>query len=352
MSTVTLSLDGRELQAREGATLLDVARDAGIDIPTLCHHPALSPEGSCRLCLVQDTRTNKLLPACSTPIANGLVVRTDTAAVHEAQRFNLELLLARHPLDCMTCEQAGECELQDLAYRFQVDARRLGHEPRPGARDLSNPFIVLDPEKCILCHRCVRGCAEIQGRHAIGVYARGNSSHIAAGLERPWIESNCESCGTCIAVCPTGALVEKPSLGRGRAWEFERVTTICPYCGVGCTLDLNVKQGRVVKVTSNWTQGVNQGALCVKGRFGQEFIHHPDRLTTPLIRTETGFREASWDEALDLVARKFVEIKGRAGPDALAVISSAKATNEENYLVQKFARAVIGTNNIDHCARL
>ena len=153
-------------------------------------------------------------------------------------------------------------------------------------------------------------------------------------------------------MCPTGALVEKPSLGRGRAWEFEKVTTTCPYCGVGCTIDLNVKQGRVTKVTSNWTQGVNRGALCVKGRFGYEFIHHPDRLTRPLIRANGGFRAACGDEALNLVAHKFAEIKGRAGPDALAVIASAKATNEENYLIQKFTRAVIGTNIVDHCARL
>ena len=164
--------------------------------------------------------------------------------------------------------------------------------------------------------------------------------------------STCEACGLCAAVCPTGALVEKPSIGAGRSSEFRKVTTTCTYCGVGCTLDLNVKSGRVVKVTSNWTHGVNRGAMCVKGRFGYSFIHHSDRLTTPLIRGPHGFRTATWDEALDHIAGKLVEIKRRAGPDAIGIISSAKATNEENYVVQKFARAVIGTNNVDHCARL
>ena len=349
---MNIILNGREVSARPGATILDVAQREGMEIPTLCHHPALAPEASCRLCVVEDCKSKKLVPACATFAADGMRLETENERVHEARRFNLELLLARHPLDCMTCEQNGACELQDLAYQFQVDGRRFGFAPRPGSRDLSHPFIALDPDKCVLCHRCVRGCAEIQGRSAIGIYERGANSHIGPEAQRPWLESICESCGTCVALCPTGALVEKQSIRKGRAWEYEKVSTICPYCGVGCTIDLNVKGGRVAKVTSNWTRGVNLGALCVKGRFGYEFIHHPERLKQPLIRAGDGFREATWNEALDLVAQKFVETKQRSGPDALAVIASAKATNEENYLIQKFTRAVIGTNNVDHCARL
>ncbi len=347
-----LILNGRKVTAHPGATVLDVARRLGIDIPTLCHHPLLTPEASCRLCVVQDLQSGKLVPACTTRVSEGMQIETDNARVDQSRRFALELLLARHPLDCMTCDKNGVCELQDLAYRFQVDVRRFDYRPRSGTRDLSHPFVSYDPEKCILCARCVRGCAEIQGRHALSIYGRGADAHIAPEAKREWIQSRCESCGTCIALCPTGALAERSSIGRGRTWELKKVTTICPYCGVGCTIDLNVKQGRVVKVTSNWTQGVNQGALCVKGRFGYEFIHHSDRLTMPLIRSGAEFREATWEEALDLIARRMVEIKGCAGPDAIGVISSAKATNEENYLVQKFARAVIGTNNVDHCARL
>ncbi len=352
MANVNIILNGRELSAEAGSTILDVARREGLEIPTLCHHPALTPEGSCRLCVVDDLHSKKLVPACATRAVDGMRIETENQRVQESRRFQLELLLARHPLDCMTCEKNGACELQALAYRFQVDVRRFDYRPRSGTRDLSHPFISYDPEKCILCGRCVRGCAEIQGRHAIAIYDRGAEAHIAPEAQREWSQSICEACGTCIALCSTGALTEKPSIGRGRVWEFKKVTTICPYCGVGCTIDLNVKHGRVAKVTSNWTHGVNQGALCVKGRFGYEFIHHPDRLTKPLIRAGEGFREASWDEALSLVAHRLVEIKRRAGPDALAVVASAKATNEENYLIQKFARVVLGTNNVDHCARL
>jgi predicted molibdopterin-dependent oxidoreductase YjgC len=349
---MNITLNGREVSAQPGVTILDLARREGLEIPTLCHHPALAPEASCRLCVVEDAKTRKLIPACATLAADGMRLETDNARIHEARLFNLELLLARHPMDCMTCEQNGACELQDLAYQFQVDGRRFGFAPRPGTRDLSHPFIALDPDKCVLCHRCVRGCREIQGRSAIGIYDRGANSRVGPEADRPWIESICESCGTCIALCPTGALVEKQSIRKGRTWEYKKVATVCPYCGVGCTIDLNVKGGRVTKVTSNWAQGVNRGALCVKGRFGYEFIHHPDRLTKPLIRDGAAFREVTWDQALDVVAQKLVETKGRYGPDALAVVSSAKATNEENYLIQKFTRAVVGTNNVDHCARL
>ncbi len=349
---MNIILNGREVSAEAGATILQVARREGIEVPTLCHHPSLIPEASCRLCVVEDLKSKKLVPACATYVTDGMRLETDNGRVHQARRFNLELLLARHPLDCMTCEQNGACELQDLAYEFQVDARPFGFAPRPGLRDLSHPFIAFDPDKCILCHRCVRGCAEIQGRYAIGIHERGADAHVSPEAGRPWIDSICESCGTCIALCPTGALVERQSIRKGRTWEFEKVATVCPYCGVGCTIELNVKQGRVTKVTSSWGRGVNQGALCVKGRFGYEFIHHEDRLTKPLIRSGSDFREATWDEALDWVAQKMAATRQRSGPDALAVIASAKATNEENYLIQKFARAVIGTNNVDHCARL
>ena len=349
---MTLILDGRETSFTPGATILQVADRAGTRLPRLCHHPSLAPEGSCRLCLVEDVKTGKLLPACATPAMDGQQIATSSLKVLAAQRFNLELILARHPLDCEACDRDGACELQDLTQRMQIaPSTRQAPSPREKV-DLSHPFVGFDPNLCILCHRCIRGCAEIQGRNAIGLYARGADGRIGTGIVQNWGESICESCGTCVELCPSGALFDRPAREHRTGDPVEKVTTICGYCGVGCTLDLNVSGGRVRNVTSNWDRGVNRGALCVKGRFGHEFIHHPDRLDRPLIRSGEGFRESTWDEALDLVASRFAEIKIDAGPDAIGIIASAKATNEENYLIQKFARTVIGTNNVDHCARL
>ncbi len=350
---MNIVLDGREVRAETGETLLEVAEREGIDLPTLCHHPALAPEGSCRLCLVEEARTGKLVPACATPAVDGARFETASPRVLETRRSTLQLILAHHPLNCDSCSQTGACELETLAARLNIPRGELAGAPRGGAPDVSHPFVAFDPARCILCHRCMRGCAEIQGRNAIGLFARGADSFIGTGIDQQWADSTCESCGTCVGLCPTGALYDKPASKRAIATE-RITTTICPYCGVGCTIDLHVSQGRVQKVTPNWSRGVNRGALCVKGRFGHEFIHHPDRLTRPLLRDRaTGeFHEVTWDEALDWFASRLAEVKQRAGPDALAVVSSAKATNEENYLVQKFARAVIGTNNVDHCARL
>ncbi len=211
-----------------------------------------------------------------------------------------------------------------------------------------NPFVFTDFNKCILCTRCVRACAEIQGRNVWGVGFRGFNDRIVAGADVTMLEAGCESCGACAAYCPTGALTDKPSRGQGRSYQFKKVTTTCTYCGVGCQFDLNVKNGKVVKVTSNLKAAVNGNALCVKGRYGYEFIHHPDRLTKPLIRKEGALVESTWDEALGLITQKLGAAKG----DSFAILASAKATNEENYLIQKFSRAVMGTNNVDHCARL
>jgi formate dehydrogenase alpha subunit len=254
----------------------------------------------------------------------------------------------------MTCERAGDCELQDLAYEYGIKHSRFPGVQHEYPIDSSNPFYERDYNKCILCRRCVRACEEINGVEAIGVIQRGFDSKIGTAFDGLMQDSVCEFCGMCVEVCPVGALEPKLGAGMGRAWEMETTTAVCPYCGVGCQLDLKVKDGRIMGASSRWEAPSNHGWMCVKGHFGWDFVHHPDRLTQPLIRREIGgeLESASWDEALDLIAERFSAIKEQYGADAFGSLSSAKCTNEENYAMQKFTRAVMGTNNVDHCARL
>ena len=354
MNTVNVTINDQNIQAQAGQTVLEAATSVGIKIPTLCHHPALEPIGACRVCLVEVKRQRTLQPACTFKVTEGMEIWTHSPKVEEARRFVLELILSDHPLDCMTCERAGNCELQDLAYQYGIKQTRFPGVQHDYPIDESNPFYERDYNKCILCRRCVRACEEINGVEAIGVIQRGFDSKIGAAFDGPMQDSVCEFCGMCVEVCPTGALSPKQGKWQGRSWEFEQVVTTCPYCGVGCQFYLNVKDGRIVQVTSRWDAPANHGWLCVKGRFGWDFVHHSDRLTRPLIRREKGskFEEVEWDEVLDFVASRFGEVKDQYGPDAFGALSSAKCTNEENYVMQKFARAVMGTNNVDHCARL
>jgi formate dehydrogenase alpha subunit len=252
----------------------------------------------------------------------------------------------------MTCEKTGNCQLQDLAYEMGLTGSRLKGAQHRYPVDENNPFIVRDYNKCVLCERCTRICDEIQGSFAIEYAHRGFDTKVGVPFHRSLTESDCVFCGQCVNVCPVGALTERSKLGKGREWEFQKVRTTCSYCGVGCTLILNVKDGQIVRVTTDRAAGVNQGNLCVKGKFGFDYVHSPDRLTGPLIREGGKFRPASWEEALDRVAERLEKIKTEHGPDSIGVLVSAKCTNEENYLLQKMARAAIGTNNVDHCARL
>lgn len=354
MSKVTLTIDGIQITVPKGTTVLEAAEQAGIFIPTLCHDPELSKPGACRLCVVEIPGARNLPASCVTEATEGMVVYSASPAVIEARKTILELLLANHPEDCLTCHKSGNCKLQDYAYYYGVRQDAYKGEKHNYPIEDDNPFIVRDMNKCILCGKCIRVCEEIQGNNAIDFAFRGFSSKVGPAMGTTLSDtelSNCVFCGNCIAVCPVGALTEKAMLGKGRQWEVEKFTTTCPYCGVGCQFDLNVKDGKVIGVTS--TQGdVNGRFLCVKGRFGYGFIHHPDRLTTPLIKKDGEFVEATWDEAIGLVVKKLGEAKDTYGPDSIAMLSSARATNEENYLMNKLARAVIGTNNIDHCARL
>lgn len=356
MNEIALQINGRKVSVEEGTTVFQAARKIGIDIPHLCYMENLSPTAGCRLCLVEVKGARTLVASCAYPVVNGMEVFTDTERVIKARKLALELLLSDHPYDCMTCEKSGNCELEMYAYKFGLSTYRFHGEKHNYPIDETNPFFVRDYNKCILCERCVKACGEIQFVEAIDFAHRGFDCKVTAPYDRSLKESTCIFCGQCIASCPTGALQEKSRRSAGREWELEKVPTTCSYCGVGCTLELNVKDNRIVRVTTPANGTVNNGRLCVKGKFGWDYVYSPERLTTPLIRAgekgEGKFREAGWDEALDLIARRLTEIKAESGPDSLACLSSAKCTNEENYLLQKFGRAVLGTNNVDHCARL
>ncbi len=353
MQEVHLNINGVDVIAEKGCTILEAAAENGIKIPTLCHEDRLEPYGACRICVVEVEDARGLLPACTTVATDGMVIKTETDELKRIRSTIIELLLSDHPLDCMTCESAGSCELQDLAYEYGVKDVYFVGEKHEYEKFVDGPLIERDYNKCILCGRCVRICREVQGVGVYDLMNRGFDAVPGTPFDKPLEESSCEFCGQCISTCPTGAIITLPSAGKGREWEMEKTKTTCTYCGVGCQLYLNVKDGKVVKVTSDYALGEpNHGNLCVKGRFGYDFIHHPDRLTKPLIKKGGRFNEATWEEALDVVSKKLLDVKEKNGPDSIFVLTSARCTNEENYLLQKLTRAVIGTNNVDHCARL
>ena len=344
---IELNIDGKTVTAKEGETLLEVATDNQIRIPTLCYHKKLSPIGSCRVCMVEVQGARKPMPACQTLAVDGMVVRTNTEDLHELRRTAIQLMLLNHKMDCLVCPKSGDCALQDLAYEYGVDGHGFGDisvELKVGP--YATPLIQYHPERCIMCGRCTRACREVKGIDALSINLRGSYAHIKGN------QAICISCGECLHLCPVGALTQNVTHTPFRTHKMKKVRTTCPYCGVGCQLELNVADGKVVEITTNDDIGPNKGSLCVKGRFGFDFIHHRDRITRPLIKENGRFEEVSWEEAWNFAADNLKRIKEDHGGDSIMGLTSARCTNEENYLFQKFMRAVIGTNNVDHCARL
>jgi predicted molibdopterin-dependent oxidoreductase YjgC len=347
---VQATIDGRAVSVPEGTSILQAAQDVGIQVPNLCYDETLSVAAACRLCSVELEDRPNLVPACATALTEGMVVLTESDAVVEARRILLDLILSDHPLDCLVCEKAGACLLQEYAYRYGIEATSYVGEKKDVAIDSVNPLIERDQNKCILCGKCVRVCQEVQVTNAIDFAERGFEATVTTSFDHPLDISFCRLCGQCVDLCPVGALTNKQLRGT-RTWQRTKVRTTCPFCGVGCNFDLNVANAKVVGVTAAYDAPVNQGSLCVKGRFHTDLLASRDRVTTPLIKKDGAFVEATWDEALDLVARRLREVRDQDGDMAVGVLSSARCTNEENYLLQRLTRAGLNTNSIDHCAR-
>ncbi len=349
---VQLTIDGEPIQAAPGGTVLDACRAAGIHVPTLCHDPRLEPYGACRLCVVEVEGMRGYPAACTTRVADGMVITTENEVLRGLRRTVVELLLSDHKLDCLTCDNAGACALQDVAYELGVSESPFeGERHRAAALD-ENPLIDRDYDKCISCGRCVRICEEVQGCSVYSSTFRGFDMLPDTPFSASLLDAGCEFCGQCVSTCPVGALSNRGQRFTGRVWELQSTETTCGYCGVGCTVTFAHKDGVITGASAPLDRGVNRGNLCAKGRYGHGFVAHPDRLTTPLLRRDGKLEPASWDEAIAAVAEGIRGVVEEKGPDAIVGLASAKCTNEENYAFQKMIRAGVGTNNVDHCARL
>jgi formate dehydrogenase major subunit len=354
----TAYINGKAFDIREGETVLAfLKRHKGEKyVPTLCDAPNLEPFGACRVCSVEIARPGngglKTVASCHTPIEEGLMIYPDSESVQKLRRNIVELVLTDHPLDCLTCEVNGNCELQDVA--AQVGIRKVrypeGKNHLDRGKDLSHPYMTSDMSKCIMCYRCVRACDEVQGQLVLSVANRGFDSKIIKGMDTTFFDSDCVSCGACAQACPTSAISDIYQSKSVVAQE--KVRTVCTYCGVGCNLEVKVSGDKVLGIQAPYNAEVNAGHTCLKGRYAFAFYKHPDRLRHPMIRKNGQLEPVSWDEVYDYLAERLTEIKKKHGGDAIAGISSSRCTNEENYLMQKMIRACFGTNNIDGCARV
>ncbi len=364
MTERTFTLNGIPNTVPEGTTLLEACRSRGIHVPTLCYHPHLTPSGKCRLCVVEVEGWPRLLPSCVTPVEMGMHVWTDNARVQTSRRVILELHWSEYPHDAPKGDVLGRCELSDLVERHRIERVWAPSGLRPDRIDDRHSLISVDLSKCIGCGRCEQACREIAICDVLAMVGRGAAARVATAFDREMKEAGCVACGACVSVCPTGALFDASSPRVSEA-EVRPTRTICPYCGVGCTMNVYTHGDRIVVATGADDGPANRGSVCVKGRYGFEYARHPDRLTAPLIRQEGTprvppkgadprhlFREATWDEALELVASRLRRLLAEHGPNSLGIFGSAKCTNEDNYILQRFARATLRTNNIDHCARL
>ncbi|MDR3723789.1 MAG: NADH-quinone oxidoreductase subunit NuoG [Terracidiphilus sp.] len=350
MADVTFTVDGKLLTAPAGTLLIDACRKAGIEIPSFCYYPGLSLQAACRMCVVRQEKVGKLQTACTTTVAEGQIFYTDTPEIAQARKSTLQLLLGNHPLDCPVCDAGGECELQDMTFKYGAGESLYADAKNHREEQQWSPAVYYDRPRCILCYRCVRVCGEGMDVWALGIQNRGSSAVIAPNMGD---HLDCEQCGNCIDICPVGALTSGSYRYKTRPWEMNHVSTVCTHCGDGCKVTLGVRQGpqgaEIIRSDNRDKSGQNGDFLCAKGRFGFDFVQSEKRLTTPLVRSAAGKLEpATWEDALRLAGAKLDEIRNAKGGSAIGVIGSTRTTNEENYLLQKLARTVLGTNNIDH----
>ncbi len=340
---VKFTLDGQEISAAPGTLLITAAKQAGIEIPAFCYYEGYSLQAACRMCLVEVDKMPKLQTACTLPVMEGMVARSATAQIATARKMTLEYLLTNHPLDCPVCDKGGECELQDMVFRYGAGESRFTEIKHHADEKQWSPVVFFDPARCILCFRCVRVCNEGMGVGALGVINRGVTSEISPNMGD---HLDCDECGMCVDICPVGALTSGIYRYKARPWEMDHVGTICTHCSNGCKTTLSVRNDQILRGNNRDSSGINGEFLCIKGRYGFDFTSHPERLQSPLLRVNGKLEPVSWSTALQAIAKKFNEVKARGGK--FGVIGSSHTTNEENFYLQKFARQVLGTNNIDH----
>ena len=353
--TVTLTIDGAEVTVPEGTSIMRAAMELGTQIPKLCATDMLDSYGSCRLCLVEIEGRNGTPASCTTPVGEGMVVKTQTSRLKQLRKGVMELYISEHPLDCLTCSANGDCELQDMAGAVGLRDVRYGYEgarhPNPGL-DVSNPYFTYEPSKCIVCSRCVRACEEVQGTFALTIANRGFSSVVSPSMEENFIDSECVSCGACVQACPTATLNEKSVIETGT--PDKAVVTTCAYCGVGCAFRAEMRGDELIRMIPYKAGKANHGHSCVKGRFAYGYAQHKDRILNPMIREKITdpWREVSWEEAIQYAASQFKRIQAKYGRGSVGGITSSRCTNEETFLVQKLVRTSFGNNNVDTCARV
>src|ERR1700761_788436 len=350
MADVNLTVDGKKVTAPAGTLLIEACRAAGIEVPAFCYYPGLSLCGACRMCMVRIEKMPKLQTACTTPIAEGMVVHTEIPEITQARKATVELLLGNHPLDCPVCDAGGECELQDMTFKYGAPTSQYVEIKQHREEQQWSPVVYFDRPRCIMCYRCIRVCGEGMDVWALGVQNRGAGSVIAPNRQD---HLECEECGMCIDICPVGALTSGTYRYKTRPWEMNHFATVCTHCGDGCKTTLGVRRAddgmEIVRGDNRDKSGINNDFLCIKGRYAFDFANHSERLTKPLVRNADGKLEpVSWDYAIDYAAKKLAGVRDTRSGRAIGVIGSNRTTNEENYLLQKFARTVLGTNNIDH----
>jgi NADH-quinone oxidoreductase subunit G len=349
MADVTLTVDGKKVTAPAGTLLIEACKTVGIEVPSFCYYPNLSLQGACRMCLVKIEKMPKLQTACTTVISEGMIVTSESDEIKQARKSMLEMLLGNHPLDCPVCDAGGECELQDMTFSYGAAESKFMEAKNHKDEQQWSPVVFFDRPRCILCYRCVRVCGEGMDVWALGVQNRGVSSIIAPNKED---HLECEECGMCIDICPVGALTSGAYRYKTRPWEMKHVGTICTHCGDGCKTTLGVRRAdtgmEIVRGDNRDKSGTNGDFLCIKGRYAFDFANHEQRLTHPLIRKQGKLTPATWEEAFELIGKKFAEVRDRDGGAAIGVIGSTRTSNEESYLLSKFARMVLETNNVDH----